>query len=286
MIQQVKRLLRPWKQSARTAWAQVRWGFRYHRLQSCLDPTVHLQAVADWLVRAQDAGSDRGVSYGAELGQDFQASYPETTGYIIPTFLDLARWCGNASYRERAVEMGDWEIAVQMPCGAVMGGRVNPNPTPAVFNTGQVLLGWSMLVRETGEPRFLEAARRAADWLLSVQDADGNWTKGNSAFANAQATLYNVKAAWGLCEAGKAGLGEQAVAAAVKNAEYCLTKQAANRLVRRLLPRRSRTRRSCTRDRLHHAGVDRNRPAGQPARHFLPRPPKPSARSLTPPDGR
>src|SRR5262249_17423528 len=73
-----------------------------------------------------------------------------------------------------------------------------------------------------------EAARRAGDWLIGIQDADGNWTRGNSAFTNPTATLYNVKAAWGLCETGKAGVGERAVTAAVRNAEYCLTRQAAN----------------------------------------------------------
>ena len=35
-----------------------------------------------------------------------------------------------------------------------MGGRFNSNPTPAVFNTGMVLLGWSALIRRTGEARF------------------------------------------------------------------------------------------------------------------------------------
>ena len=56
-----------------------------------------------------------------------------------------------------------------------MGGVSNNDPTPAVFNTGMVLLGWSALIRRTGETRFKEAARRASDWLISVQEPDGNW---------------------------------------------------------------------------------------------------------------
>jgi hypothetical protein len=46
------------------------------------DLEAHLTAALDWLKRAQDAGKDRGVSYGVTFGQDFDASYPETTGYI------------------------------------------------------------------------------------------------------------------------------------------------------------------------------------------------------------
>ncbi|MGO8898231.1 MAG: hypothetical protein ACLQU5_07760 [Isosphaeraceae bacterium] len=228
MIQLLKSQLRPWKKLAIDLSDRLKWAGRHGQLHSNQDLAVHLRACADWLVRAQDAGTDRGVSYGATLDGDFQASYPETTGYIIPTFLDLARYYQDPSYRDRAIEMGRWEIAIQMSCGAVMGGPVNSNPTPALFNTGMVLLGWSALYRETQELRFLEAADRAGRWMLEMQDPDGNWRRGNSEFANSNATLYNVKAAWGLCEAGKLGLGEEAIRAAVRNADYCLTRQKSN----------------------------------------------------------
>src|SRR5262249_37004778 len=84
----------------------------------------HLRAATDWLVRAQDAGADRGVSYGADFGGTWLESYPETTGYIIPTFLRLSDSYADESLARRAVEMGTWESEVQMECGAVMGGRV------------------------------------------------------------------------------------------------------------------------------------------------------------------
>lgn len=228
MLSQVKNVLRPIDQRRRGALDWLHWWPRYGRVRDNVDRAAHLQAAADWLVRAHDAGDDRGVSYGAAIDGGFQASYPETTGYIIPTFLNLARHYRLDAYRARAIELGDWEIAIQLPSGAVMGGKVNSRPTPALFNTGQVLLGWAALYRETGEPRFLDAARRASAWMIEMQDPDGNWIRGNSAFSNATATLYNVKAAWGLCEAGRAGVGKDAIDAAVRNAEYCLTKQRSN----------------------------------------------------------
>lgn len=182
----------------------------------------------NWLKRAQDAGSDRGVAYGTPFGKDFEVSYPETTGYICQTFVEQEQRTGEGEYLQRAIEMADWEISIQMPEGAVMGGKVNSNPTPAVFNTGMVLLGWAALIRRTGEERFRRAAHRAATWLVEVQDSDGNWVRGNSKFAESGATLYNVKAAWGLCEAGVA-LGEDSfIKAAVKNAEYCAAQQQPN----------------------------------------------------------
>jgi hypothetical protein len=182
----------------------------------------------EWLKRAQDAGVDRGVSYGVLFGQDFDVSYPETTGYICSTFLDQERVSGDGDLLRRAIEMGDWEISIQLPDGAVMGGKVNPAPTPAVFNTGMVLLGWSALIHRTQEQRFKLAAIRASEWLLTVQEPDGQWVRGNSRYANPHGTLYNVMAAWGLCEAGIALGDERFVSAAVRNAYYCLSRQHEN----------------------------------------------------------
>jgi hypothetical protein len=193
-----------------------------------LGATRHIREIIDWLKRAQDAGADRGVSYGVFFGQDFDVSYPETTGYICSSFVEQERLTGESELLTRAIEMGDWEIAVQLPEGAVMGGKFNTSPTPAVFNTGMVLLGWSALILRTGEERFRAAAARASDWLLSVQEPDGRWVRGNSKYANPGGTLYNVMAAWGLCEAGVALGEERYVQGAIRNAEYCLSRQHPN----------------------------------------------------------
>ena len=96
-----------------------------------------LRAAIDWLCRAQDAYDDGGVArsysltYNASLGRrGWMPSYPETTGYIIPTVFDYARESGREELFNRAVRMADWECDVQMASGAVQGGTVNDPPTP------------------------------------------------------------------------------------------------------------------------------------------------------------
>jgi hypothetical protein len=207
---------------------RLRRGNLYQPDPSDTDLERHLRAGADWLVRAQDTGNDRGISYGADLGGPFLASYPETTGYIIPTFLKLAEHYRDESFARRALEMGAWESRIQMECGAVMGGRVGGEPMPAIFNTGMVLLGWSALCRNSPDPVFLESLRRASQWMLDLQEPDGDWKKGNSRFANPNTTVYNVKAAWGLCEAGRVGEMPEAIDGAVRNAEFCVSRQLPN----------------------------------------------------------
>ena len=193
-----------------------------------LDIGRHFEEAVSWLKRAQDAGDDRGVSYGLRFGEDFDLSYPETTGYICQTFVELEEWSHDRDLLDRATEMAHWEADIQLPNGAVMGGKFNREPTPAVFNTGMVLLGWGALIRRTADERSTAAARRASQWLVDIQQADGSWTDGNSRFARSDATVYNVKAAWGLCEAGVALDEPHFVEAAVRNAEFALSRQETN----------------------------------------------------------
>ena len=228
MLHSGKRVATGWLRASRERSRRLRLAPLYAPDAHDLDRTRHINEAIEWLKRAQDAGTDRGVSYGVAFGEAFDVSYPETTGYICQTFVEHAQRSGDEDLLRRAIEMGEWEIAMQLPEGAVMGGKVNPAPTPAVFNTGMVLLGWSALIARSEGARFKKAAVRASDWLLSVQDPDGRWLQGNSRFANPKSTLYNVMAAWGLCEAGVA-LGESRyIQAAVRNAEYCAARQHEN----------------------------------------------------------
>lgn len=169
----------------------------------------HLVAAIEWLVRAQDATPDSGVSRAFSLawhpyfgGRGWQPSYPETTGYIIPTLYAAGKRLGRADLAARAERAAHWEIGIQLPTGAIRGGVIGAPESPAVFNTGQVLLGWLAAFEETGEGLFADAARRAARYLVATLDPDGHWRSDNSRFARADATLYNTRTAWALAEAG------------------------------------------------------------------------------------
>ena len=195
----------------------------------------HLRGAMEWLCRAHDAGGDGGVSRSyvlrysrahARIG--WLASYPETTGYIIPTFYDYAALAKDDSYRSRAEAMARWEAAVQMPSGAVQGGVIAFAPVPAIFNTGQVLFGWARSHRETGDPLFLEAARKACDFLVEAQDPDGAWRRHGSTFARPGVNLYDARTAWGLLEGFGVTGDSRHRDAVVRNLDYVLSRQRPN----------------------------------------------------------
>lgn len=208
---------------------------RERREQVVRENAFHIKEAVQWMKRAQDATQDKGVSRGYSVGwnrymggKGWQPSYPETTGYVIPTMFDCAEYLGDADLSRRAIDMADWEIEVQMKNGAVMGGTVNPNPTPAVFNTGQVMLGWLRAYDETKHAKYLDACKRAADFLISVQDADGAWRKGNSRFANALTTTYNARVGWALILTGLRIQDRKYVEAGERNIRFSIGQQASN----------------------------------------------------------
>lgn len=97
--------------------------------------------------------------------QNGRPAYPETTGYIIPTFYRYAALTGDNDVRERARRMADWEIEIQHPSGGVLAGALGDSDQPTVFNTGQVLFGWVRAFEEEGRrtlPRSSCACRELA----------------------------------------------------------------------------------------------------------------------------
>ena len=136
----------------------------------------HLEAAVEWLCRAQDVMRDGGVCGRYALDAGWSSSYPETTGYIIPTFLALAEECRDARFEERAARAVRFLLSVQLASGAFPAGEIAENTVrPSVFNTAQVLAGLMAWHRSARDVRALRAADRAAEWLTSVQGVDGAW---------------------------------------------------------------------------------------------------------------
>jgi hypothetical protein len=187
-----------------------------------------LEAAYRWICVAQDATRDGGVAAWFDLIRGWSASYPETTGYIIPTLLTYASVLSDPDARNRAIRMADWEVEVQLPTGAVRSGTLAAKVCPAVFNTGQALFGWVAAYRTAEEKRYAEAAQRAAHWLLQVQDEDGAWRRDLSLMTSSKIQTYNVRTAWGLALAGQLFDEPKWIKAASKNGDWALKQQREN----------------------------------------------------------
>ena len=155
----------------------------------------HAAAAVRWLFAAQDSSPDGGVSHSYLIGERWMRSYPETTGYIIPTLLNWSAVSGDPEPARRALEMADWEIGIQFEDGAIPDLVAE---LPVVFDAGQVLFGFVAAFRHSGDDRYREAARRAAEWLLAALDEDGIWRTATD--SGGPGRVYNVRTAWALLE--------------------------------------------------------------------------------------
>ena len=192
------------------------------------------QAVIDegikWLGRAQDnsASADGGVARDYNLVHGWATSYPETTGYIIPTMIEYGKLHNDDDAIERARRMLDWLVDIQLADGGFQGGRIEAKPVVSVtFNTGQILLGLASGVAAFGET-YRAPMRAAADFLVNSQDDDGCWRSHPTPFAEPGEKVYETHVSWGLFEAERVdphrGYGD----CGLKNARWAMTWQRDN----------------------------------------------------------
>jgi hypothetical protein len=196
------------------------------------DIGVHRSVVhaLNWICRAQDcsATQDGGVARHYSLLSGWAASYPETTGYIIPTMIECAKLYSKPEYLERAQRMLDWLVSIQMESGAFQGGMVNQKPViPVTFNTGQILLGLAAGVVEFGD-KYRAPMDAAARWLAETQDPDGAWRRYISPFTATGDKVYDTHVAWGLFEAARITPEAGYEDAAFRNVRWAISRQQSN----------------------------------------------------------
>jgi folate-dependent phosphoribosylglycinamide formyltransferase PurN len=211
---------RAWRpEHARLLWLQI--AHRSRNRDAGVTEADHLRAAAAWLARAQDVMSDGGVAGRYRLAGGWTSSYPETTGYLIPTFLALASELDDARFEERAQRCAHFLVRLQLPDGAFPGGEVHENVTqPSVFNSGQIMSGLLAWHQASKDRSMLDTARRAADWLVAVQDADGAWRR--HVYGGVAAT-YSAHASCWLAELGVYTGTTRYLEAAERHLEWVLT---------------------------------------------------------------
>jgi hypothetical protein len=188
---------------------------------------IALREALGWIKRAQDnsLSADGGVARHYCLVSGWAASYPECTGYIVPTIIREGQARGDANLLDRARKMLDWLVSIQMPSGAFQGGVMGESPVvPVTFNTGQILLGLAAGVREFGDV-YLPAMQAAADWLAQTQDSDGCWRVHSTPFAAPGDKAYETHASWGLFEAARLAPNCGYAEAGMRNLRWSLSHQ-------------------------------------------------------------
>ncbi|MBI2082661.1 MAG: terpene cyclase/mutase family protein [Deltaproteobacteria bacterium] len=166
-----------------------------------------LDEAIEWLLRSIRATKGNGSSKGFHLLFGWLPPFPETTGYLIPTLIDYINLTGRHDLESTIEELTNWLIQVQLPNGAIYGGEVGRKiardehgkkiPYPEVFDTAMVLEGFIASYKLLKKDTYLQAAKKAADFLVNNQEKDGTWGKVSLDFIP---HTYHSRCAWILLE--------------------------------------------------------------------------------------
>lgn len=150
--------------------------FKLSRDLSSEQKTSGLENAVSWLKHSQDQMIDDGFGT-YRIIEGWTSSYPETTGYIIPTLIEYGIQFQDDDAIARAIKAADWLITIQKPSGGWQSLYIEHNRPEVVFNTGQVIRGMIAAYKQTQDDKYLNSAIKAADWLCSVQNEKGFWDK-------------------------------------------------------------------------------------------------------------
>ena len=123
----------------------------------------HAREAAAWLMRAQMATGQQGVSRGYSMNvAGWSPPDALASALTAMSLLTGGEWLADDKLIETAVAIGDWIITRQSDSGAV---DCEPE---VVAKTAACTEAWMMLFEKTTHERFLFASQQAARWLTSL----------------------------------------------------------------------------------------------------------------------
>lgn len=192
-----------------------------------LNRNKNLKAAAQWLLESQTKTADNGYSAYYDLRKGWSNSYPETTGYIIPTMLKLSRFFGKP-FMSSAVHAADWLVDIQHEDGYYQGGLIGEEKYPVAFNTGQVIFGLSAAYRYTEDKRYLAPIGKILQWLAKIQSRDGVWRRFLTKKGSGEFQIYHTMVAWGMLKGADTIKQKKYYAYAIKNLDFTCAFQKPN----------------------------------------------------------
>jgi len=132
-----------------------------------------------WIKASFEATGDGGSAAYYHLGHGWKSSYPETTGYLIPTLYEYSRYSIDSYWAELAHKAAEWLIKIQYKEGGWQGLQIGVPCEPRIFNTGMILDGMISAFLHQKDEKYLEAAIKGVDWIISKIGNNGLFISNN-----------------------------------------------------------------------------------------------------------
>jgi hypothetical protein len=188
----------------------------------------------DFLVRSIDSNTGGSAAYFSRIKNPinpWSLPYPETTGYIIPTFFEISDWNSKYNYLvQPAIKMADWIMSLQSMDGGLPGGVVVKKDDEKLsnFNTAQMILGLVDAGKHTKNSNYNNSALIAAKWLMNNQEDDGSWSKFH--YVRDYFPSYYTRVAWPMLLVAKEFQDREIEVSAFKTLDLILDSKLENTL--------------------------------------------------------
>ena len=158
-----------------------------------------LESNASWLNKSILAQKGMGSSAYRWSWGKWGHSYPETTGYLIPTLLRLHKFFPNQNFETQAEAQTAFLISIQNEDGSfpVKLGSSEVN----VFDTSQILLGLSVCYSHTNNQKIAASITSAYTWLINQIDSNGTIPRNN--LYDKYNPAYYLRVIWPILFAGQ-----------------------------------------------------------------------------------
>jgi len=186
----------------------------------------HVNAAIEWILKAYQVTGNNGISKGYDMvRRSWSPPYPETTGYLIPTILNLASLFMRPELDELAFSLATYLKSCVTPIGGIAHWQDHARSYPIVFDTGQAIFGWLAAYHISKDEEYLKLAEKSATWLVSIQSDSGAWEEAQYLGVT---KVIDTRVAWALLELYQVTHQENLVQTVVKNLEWAVKQQRVN----------------------------------------------------------
>ena len=148
----------------------------------------------------------------------WSSMYPETSGYIIPTFLEYGKRFNSDLEKSKAIILADWLLSIQNSDGSFPGLLYTKNNhSKSIFNSAQIIIGLVSIYKYTSSKDYLNALSKCAKWIIENQNNDGSWSKYNYQFGFTPS--YYTRVSWPILMASEISADKNLKRAAIKTLE-------------------------------------------------------------------
>ncbi len=193
-----------------------------------------LKIAIEFLFDSMDKNYGGSRAYFSRLYNPFNGwspMYPETSGYIIPTFLEYAKRFDSDLARGKAIILADWLLSIQNPDGSFPGLLYTKNnQSKSIFNSAQIIIGLVSIYNYTSSKDYLNALLKCAKWIVENQNNDGSWSKHN--YQSGYTPSYYTRVSWPILLASEINGDKNLKRAAIKTLQLVQNRRLDNAFIK------------------------------------------------------